>query len=180
MVHRESISTGTNHSSRNRDRFHGDMAVRAPAEDRAAVITTPTQAPMWTNHWLKAAAADALAGHRAWEKGATPSRQSTATRVVPWICPGAGEDHPALQVGEGDLVHRQPAPQPQPVGGEIKVPGGHHRGDPVGDHGLQGGQDGGVEGVPQHEHPHQLPVHGAEHRVLGLNPGGRAMPWQAA
>ena len=65
------------------------MAVRAPAEDRAAVITTPTQAPMWTNHWLKAAARRMRwLATRAWEKGATPSRQSTATRVVPWICRG--------------------------------------------------------------------------------------------
>ena len=58
------------------------------------------------------------------------------------------------------------------MGVEVEVPGDHHRGDPVKHHALQGGGDGGVEGVFQHEHPHQLPVHRAEHRVLGPDARG--------
>lgn len=51
------------------------MAPRAPALEREAVSTTPTQALKFTKKLLKAAARRMrLAPMRAWEKGAIPSR----------------------------------------------------------------------------------------------------------
>lgn len=75
VVHREISRTGTSHSSKNRDRCQAHMAPRAPALEREAVSTTPTQALKFTKKLLKAAARRMrLAPMRAWEKGAIPSR----------------------------------------------------------------------------------------------------------
>ena len=61
------------------------MAPRAPALEREAVSTTPTQALKFTKKLLKAAARRMrLAPMRAWEKGAIPSRHRTARMAGPW------------------------------------------------------------------------------------------------
>ena len=61
-----------------------------------------------------------LAPMRAWEKGAIPSRAQDGQngRTVGLV--GARQGHPPLEVREGQLIHGQPAPQPQPVGLRLK------------------------------------------------------------
>ena len=67
-------------------------------------------------------------------------------------------------------VHRQLESLAEHGGGQVEVPGGHHRGHPVADQAGESRVHGAVEGVVQGEDARQLPVNGTEYGVFHMKP----------